>query len=524
MKAPTQSHPPYEEGKLDESTAVRFGRHVVIQILGAGGMATVFLALRRGEGGGPDRLVALKQSHTGLSRSAQWKDALREAHCGTSIRHPNVVRVLEVGDGAQGPFIVMEYIEGGSVLALLTEAEGARGSALRLPVPIAVRIIVDALRGLDAAHNARDASGALLGLIHRDVSPHNVLVGTDGIARLADFGIARLVQLTNPVSGMVRGKAGYVAPEQTLGKVPDRRSDIFSMGVVFWEALTGRRLFKGKDAEDTLKRVQTVEAPAVKALAPEVPDSIAMLLASSLSKDPRKRPRSALEFAETLESFAAEDGVIASHAQVSNDVIERLRGPLQRRQTLLAEWCFATGNSGSLATSRVSLAPPKVPAIAPAPASAVTPSSRNESALVSQQSHPDISRAVSGTNWLALSFDGMQGVEDTIVDPPREEEPSPASNEAAIIAPHPRHEGLAAPVSAEGRAEKARTETEHHEHIDHEHEEELERPMSRLRVATLCLLAALAAWACGYICAEPRRVVEGVVNVLSHLRSAEQKN
>ena len=432
----------------DEPTAVRFGRYMAIQSLGAGGMATVYLALRRDASPTEPSLVALKQSHGEISRTEQWKDALREAQCGTSIAHPNVVRVFEVEDGAQGPYIVMEYIEGGSLLHLLTEGM-VGGTASRIPVAIACRIVVDTLRGLHAAHEARDVSGNPLGLIHRDVSPHNVIVGTDGVARLADFGIARLMQLSGTGSGLVRGKAGYISPEQAAAVNIDRRSDLFSMGVVLWEALSGRRLFKGESVDDTLARIQTHAAPSIKAMVAEVPEAVAEVCDRLLSKPPHKRPQSALEVANVLEAGARAAGQWPTRANVAEEVRRRLHSKLERRRFLLAEWCMATGYSVAFEPVR-----------APAP------------------SGPSLSF---GGASIPVSFAGETGAPLLV---------RPELSMSAVSEPHGGPNEATFPPDAD--------------------DTQVDLPVPRRSVwpVVFAVLAIAAAWACGYISANPSRALK----------------
>ena len=324
----------------EEKTAVRFGQYEVIQTLGTGGMASVYLAMLH-EGGRPI-LVALKQSHCGSS-SDNWAEAMKEAKCGASIRHPNVVGMMEIGVGAKGPYMVMEYVEGGTVCGLLSHGATSPGFARRLPPRIACRIVVDALLGLHAAHEARDPAGNRLGLIHRDVSPQNVLVGTDGLAKLADFGIAKLLQSTTTAPGLLRGKPGYVAPEQAMGQSVDPRTDLFAMGIVMWECMTGKRLFRGKDQQDSLLRIVHTMPDDLHALHPDIPMEVSDICRMALSKSKLARPETAAEFANLLEAAASKNGVLASHEEVGNYVKETLAAPLARRARLLSKWCSHTG-------------------------------------------------------------------------------------------------------------------------------------------------------------------------------------
>ncbi len=382
----------------DEQTVARFGRYDVIQTLGTGGMASVYLAMLHD--GNQCTFLALKQSH-GASSPSTWAEAMREARCGASIKHRNVVGIVEVGVGAQGPYIVMEYVDGGSVLNLLSAGADGRDFARRLPPRIANRIVVDTLRGLHAAHNARDeVTGQRLGLVHRDVSPQNVLVGTDGVAKLADFGIAKLVQVSNTGPGLVRGKPGYVSPEQTVGQPLDARADLFSMGVVMWECLAGRRLFRGRDQQESLMQVLKMVQPDLSALFADIPGPIADICARALAKRREARPVSADAFANDLEDAALNTGTLAPHIEVGQYVRNVLSAQLSRRSKLLAEWCSTTR----------SLAPRS---LSPMPGVMPTASQRIAEDTPPTRIVPDAHTVASRNVFVA---------EDTLPDPP----PSPA--------------------------------------------------------------------------------------------------
>jgi serine/threonine-protein kinase len=227
-----------------------------------------------------------------------------EARLASRVQHPNVVPVLDVVSEGGEIFIVMEYVRGPALSTLL-------GAALRqsrpVPAPIAVRILVDVLAGLQAAHEARDRRGEPLGIVHRDVSPQNVLVGIDGVARIMDFGIATAAtRLAVTQQGELKGKLSYMAPEQFHRSEPiDRRVDVFAAGVVLWSTLAGRRLFSGEDISDTMVQVLTAEVPLLAKLRADVPEAIDAALSPALARDRNDRYASARDFAMALEAACA---------------------------------------------------------------------------------------------------------------------------------------------------------------------------------------------------------------------------
>ncbi|MGB0678353.1 MAG: serine/threonine protein kinase [Polyangiales bacterium] len=232
----------------------KLGRYELLTDIASGGMATVYVARSQGVAGF-ERQVAIKILHPHFAHEEDFVTMfLDEARLAASIRHPNVVSTLDIHNSDDaGYYIVMDYIEGDHLGALL---QSASACGERVPPAIVIHIILDALSGLGAAHALKDSDGQHLHLVHRDVSPHNVLVGVDGVARLTDFGVAKAeVRLSSTREGQFKGKLAYMAPEQAAEGETDQRSDLFSMGVVLWEALTGRRLFRARNNAATLHRL-----------------------------------------------------------------------------------------------------------------------------------------------------------------------------------------------------------------------------------------------------------------------------
>lgn len=221
-----------------------------------------------------------------------------EARIAGMLRHPNVVAVLDVGVDADGPFLVMDYIDGISLATLIRNARDV------LPLALVLRCIEQASMGLAAAHNLRDLNGNPQGLIHRDISPQNILLGFDGVVRLTDFGVAKASgNQSHTATGILKGKLGYMAPEMLAFRPAEQASDIFAMGVVLYELLSGRRLYRNAETRLTAHQILHDPVPDIRAHRP-VPEVLRELCCDTLAKDPMDRP-SALELAERTRLIAA---------------------------------------------------------------------------------------------------------------------------------------------------------------------------------------------------------------------------
>ena len=317
-------------GTARESSAIPqfVGRYEVLVPIASGGMATVYLARARGAGGFA-RDVALKLTHMHLRESPDFQSLLlEEAKLASSIRHHNVVSVLDVGDDPLGLFLVMDYVEGDTLSGVLRRA---RAVGEPLAKPLATRILLDALAGLHAAHETRDADGNPLQIVHRDFSPQNILVGIDGVAKLTDFGIAKAAtRAGNTSTGILKGKIAYMSPEQARGSPLDRRADVWSAGVLAWEIATGRPLWP-RDSEDvaTLIKLVTTPPPRLREIDPTVSEALDEAVAKALTMDPAERWPSADAFAKALAVVAP----AATNEEVAA-AVRALAGPkLEQRRT-----------------------------------------------------------------------------------------------------------------------------------------------------------------------------------------------
>lgn len=277
----------------------RVGRYELLAPIASGGMASVYLARARGVGGF-EREVSLKLTHAHLRESPDFGAVLvEEAKLAGRIRHTHVVSVLDVGEDPLGYYLVMDYVEGDTLHGLQRTHLAERREPL--PRGFGMRVLLDALAGLHAAHELRGDDGELLGLVHRDFTPQNVLVGTDGVAKLADFGIAKATSRGgHTATGVIKGKARYMSPEQARGRPVDRRCDVWAAGVVAWELLAGRKLHDNVDDVPLLLRVVTEPPLKLRAAGVAVSSELEAVVASALEMDPERRCPTAAELARRL--------------------------------------------------------------------------------------------------------------------------------------------------------------------------------------------------------------------------------
>ena len=275
------------------------GRYAMFDEIGRGGAATVHIGRLVGPIGF-SRTVAIKKLHDSVAGDAEVVAMfLDEARLTGRIQHPNVVPVLDVLAIEGEAFLIMEYVHGESLSSLLRVLQ-ARNEPV--PVRIAVQILRDVLHGLHAAHEARSDRGQSLHLVHRDVSPQNILVGADGISRILDFGIAKAVdRIQDTHTGQLKGKVSYMAPEQLLGQPIDRRVDVYAAGLVLWEALAGRKLFLGDSSGNVMYRVLRGDIPPLSEVPPLVRDAVS----KALERERVERFATAFDFARALEEASA---------------------------------------------------------------------------------------------------------------------------------------------------------------------------------------------------------------------------
>jgi serine/threonine-protein kinase len=306
------------------------GKYELVAVAGEGGMATVFKAVVRGAAGftRPVAVKRIKPEYRALKNYIAM--FIEEARVGAELAHPNIVQVHDFVVENGSYYLVMEWVEGldlGTLLRIYREAN------LQMPWPLAIAIAVGTLRGLGAAHERRAADGSLSPVIHRDVSPHNIMLGANGAVKLSDFGLARArdraASLTAP--GTVKGKLSYLAPEVTFGKANSPQSDLFSTAVVIWESLTQTRLFDGRTDLDVFKKIRACVVPTLSDYRNDVPPEVEAVLRKGLTADPAQRYASANDFAFAFANLLAQLSPIDANTALAtaiNDARNRLVGQL----------------------------------------------------------------------------------------------------------------------------------------------------------------------------------------------------
>jgi serine/threonine protein kinase len=276
------------------------GKYELVELAGEGGMASVWRAVMHGAAGFT-RQVAVKKIKSEYRAIRNYIDMfVEEARVGSDLAHPNIVQVFDFCTDDEGSYyLVMEWVEG---MDLGTFIRSFRDVGTETPWPLIVAMGIGALRGLGAAHERQRPDGTVAPVIHRDVSPHNILLGINGVVKLTDFGLARardrVFSLTAP--GTVKGKLSYLSPEVTLGKPATPQSDLFAMGSVLWEALSGTRLFDARTDLEVFKQIRNCEIRPLAPLRPDLPAELITAIDRALSKDPALRFPSARAMAFSL--------------------------------------------------------------------------------------------------------------------------------------------------------------------------------------------------------------------------------
>lgn len=315
------------------------GRYQLCFELASGGMAKVYLA--RVEGiAGFEKLVALKRIHSHLADQEEFVEMfLDEARIASRIDHPNVCTVFDFGRADDDYYIAMEFLLGETVARVMRIA-AATPELVRSPrwTAVVLRFVAEACEGLHAAHELKNDKGALLNVVHRDVSPHNLFVGYDGTVKIVDFGIARAAdRLHHTRAGMVKGRHAYMSPEQAEGRPIDRRADIWSLGVILFEALTGKRLFRRATDTDTLMAVVRDPIPKPSDFWLEIPPDVEAAVLRALQRDPSDRWANARELGRELERCIVRLDQPAGKAELADLMEELLPEQREERQRMVSD-------------------------------------------------------------------------------------------------------------------------------------------------------------------------------------------
>lgn len=323
---------------FSEPHAQSIGPYEVLLDIGSGGMGTISLARATGEPvgvGGFTRLVALKRPHGALASDPEvLRRFLDEARLLAQVHHANVIGIHQIGSDGGGHFLVLDYVEGGTLDELMTHVILRRK---KLAPPVVLRIVSDVLAGLHAVHEAVDAAGQPLRMLHRDVSSQNVLVGRDGVARLADFGIAKAITSSTVTDkAYLQGRVPYMAPEYLRRESVDRRLDVYAMGVTLWSAIAGDLPWPDASEAQIVHHVVHGGIPPLSAAGVVVAPAIEALVSRACDSDVGRRFATAREMLDAIEELGRHTGWIASHAEVAAIVDELLGRDLAARRAAIA--------------------------------------------------------------------------------------------------------------------------------------------------------------------------------------------
>jgi eukaryotic-like serine/threonine-protein kinase len=328
--APVETQAEFNEGPKLPNVGDTLGQYQLLAQVGSGGMGRVWAARQLGA---LQRLVAIKTALTEGAQTAEFERVfLDEARIASLIHHPHVCGVYELGEEQGVLYLVMEWSDGGTLLEVLKRQPGAI-----LEPMVAAAIVAKVCAGLHAAHELEDETGSPLNVVHRDVTPQNILLSSQGHVRLADFGVAKAQgQIHRPTeTGEVKGKLNYMAPEQLTSKLVDRRVDIFALGCVLYECTAGRRPFQGDGALSTLYQILEHEVESPANLIPDYPAELARIVLKALSKQASARYQTAEEMQKELEAWLITESAIVGEAQLARLVMDALGDSIRARNELI---------------------------------------------------------------------------------------------------------------------------------------------------------------------------------------------
>ncbi|HYS08667.1 MAG TPA: protein kinase [Myxococcales bacterium] len=315
---------------------IKFGNYLLLERIAVGGMAEVFVAKAFGVEGF-ERLLAIKKILPTMGEDPEFIHMfVDEARIAVQLAHANIVQVLELGKHDENLYIAMEYVSGRDLRQLI---DRFRKRQEALPIPQACLIVAEVCEALDYAHRKKDAKGRPLGIVHRDVSPQNVLVSFDGEVKLIDFGIAKAEsRLQKTQSGILKGKFSYMSPEQVKGRPIDGRSDVFACGVLLWELVCGEKLFTGESDFAILEKVKHCVVPEPRARNPGCPEGLQRVILKALANDPADRYQGASELHDELVPFTMTGGTVLGSRQLASWLRDEFKSEFEREQKRLRAW------------------------------------------------------------------------------------------------------------------------------------------------------------------------------------------
>jgi eukaryotic-like serine/threonine-protein kinase len=389
---------------------VPFGKYLLLDRISTGGMAEVFRAKSFGLGGF-EKLLAIKRILPALSEDNEFLEMfIDEAKIAAQLSHANICQIFELGCVESAHYIAMEYVSGKDLLQIHKRFQSL-GQCM--PVAMAALIASRVCEGLDFAHEKKDPQGQPLRIIHRDVSPHNILVSYDGEVKLIDFGIAKAARRSSKTrTGLLKGKFGYMSPEQVRGLPLDRRSDIFAIGTVLYEMVTGEPLFRGDNEFSTLEKVRNPEIQPPSVLNPRVPKELEKIIFRALARAPEDRYQAACEMHEDLRAYLMAQQESFTTKRLSRWMKETFVLELRQEREILEQYACgacdeaaagAAPSATTVALDSTTLAPP--PPEMPAPVAV-----RLSSPKVTTLSRPPAATQVSDSTVITATPEFDSGV------------------------------------------------------------------------------------------------------------------
>ncbi len=335
------------------------GKYKLVKLIAAGGMAEVYLARQAGAAGF-EKQVCLKRILPHLARDKQFVDMfLNEARLASQLDHPNIVSIFDLGEANGNYFIAMEFIDGPNLRGV---AKRAAEMNEFLPIAEVVKIVAQAAAGLQYAHDLADRDGHSLGLVHRDISPDNILVHRNGTAKVVDFGIAKAAGSSGATrTGTLKGKVAYMPPEQLRGEALDRRTDVFALGVVLYELIGGRRPWEADNEVALIGQIMTMDATPLNELRPDAPEQLVAIVHKAISKERETRYQSCNELLADLEALLVQMGQSITQSRVA-DFVRAYSPPKQENESTegtnaelssIEEQTFGTGMAPALAVQNI---------------------------------------------------------------------------------------------------------------------------------------------------------------------------
>ena len=315
--------------------AKRFGKYSLLHRIAVGGMAEIFIARHTGMQGF-SRKIVIKKIRSHLSKEPSFINMfLNEAKLAAQLNHSNIAQIYDLGRIGKSFFIAMEYVRGRDLRMVVNKAEHKR---IPFPLEYALKVAADTCEGLFYAHRRVDDSGSPLHIVHRDVTPENIMVSFDGEVKILDFGIAKAENMASETRvGEIKGKLGYMSPEQVMGKNLDHRSDLFSLGVVMYEVITGHRLFAGKTDVEVLRNVVEGNIYPPSYFNQDVPQAVEALVMKALDRNREQRYQSAWELQFDIRQFLASHEFNPSNIHLSNFVRQIFTKEIQKDEAILAK-------------------------------------------------------------------------------------------------------------------------------------------------------------------------------------------